>query len=60
MFGQRERGQINKTGTINQTPAADKLVMHLSESGLVDESLDFPQADGNNATLQTWVLHSDA
>ncbi len=59
-FSVKERKQMNKIGTINQTPAVDKLVMHLSESGSVDESLDIPQADSNNATLQTWVLNSDA
>lgn len=51
-------GLANKTGT--GTPAVDKLVMGLSESGSVDESLGFPQADSNNTTLQTWTLNSDA
>lgn len=34
--------------------------MPLSESDTADESLDFPQADSDNASLQTWVLHGDA
>lgn len=36
---------------MNKTPAVHKLVMPLFESGEADESLDFPQADSNNATL---------